>query len=500
MEEKKKSSDKGSVAAGAGTAIGGGLLLVTNLKKGKKVSKGQLKKTGKNFYLILNNLKGKKASRKANLNTVNRSAGGDWYHSRAYSELENTDNISMENYYDEQERLFSTGDEELDDILEEVYYSGIEDGYDYAYEEREYAEDSDSDNKGKGAGTAVAGLGAGSLAVGGYRAKRAQAKAEKEGAERVRKAVAEGKAAKMAVDNAYMEGRTKTSGVISSLLNEIKRKRGEKAANKFAQGLEAEAKLDAGKMMKKGDKKAAQILKRHGIAGGALLAAGGLAVAASGLKKGDKKENNQQKNYSDMEIRRKVFSLLEDENGEERYYSTTEFEMDYDWETGEKYFSEKDDKGMSTAAKIGIGAGAALGTAGLAYGGGKLMNKAMQKRYDKLANDAAAIEKLDKSFLGKANKKVAKATGWVDKKAGQAWGGVKNAAGAVGRGGKAAWEWTKDKSGKYIKAPAKQVWKWAKAHPKAAAGIGLGTAAVATGAGIGIHALKKKKSNKDSNK
>ena len=39
------------------------------------------------------------------------------------------------NYYEEDERLFSTGDEELDDILEEVYYSGIEDGYDYFQKE-----------------------------------------------------------------------------------------------------------------------------------------------------------------------------------------------------------------------------------------------------------------------------------------------------------------------------------------------------------------------------
>ena len=39
------------------------------------------------------------------------------------------------NYYEEDEKLFSTGDEELDDILEEVYYSGIEDGYDYAQKE-----------------------------------------------------------------------------------------------------------------------------------------------------------------------------------------------------------------------------------------------------------------------------------------------------------------------------------------------------------------------------
>lgn len=34
-----------------------------------------------------------------------------------------------------QEKLFSTGDGQLDSILEEVYYSGIEDGYNYAQKE-----------------------------------------------------------------------------------------------------------------------------------------------------------------------------------------------------------------------------------------------------------------------------------------------------------------------------------------------------------------------------
>ena len=43
--------------------------------------------------------------------------------------------IIFKNNYVENEKLFSTGDSELDDILEEVYYSGIEDGYDYAQKE-----------------------------------------------------------------------------------------------------------------------------------------------------------------------------------------------------------------------------------------------------------------------------------------------------------------------------------------------------------------------------
>ncbi len=37
--------------------------------------------------------------------------------------------------FEKDEKLFSTGDSELDDILEEVYYSGIEDGYEYAQKE-----------------------------------------------------------------------------------------------------------------------------------------------------------------------------------------------------------------------------------------------------------------------------------------------------------------------------------------------------------------------------
>ena len=43
--------------------------------------------------------------------------------------------IIGKNYYEESQKLFSTGNDELDDILEEVYYSGIEDGYDYAQKE-----------------------------------------------------------------------------------------------------------------------------------------------------------------------------------------------------------------------------------------------------------------------------------------------------------------------------------------------------------------------------
>ena len=97
-----------------------------------------------------------------------------------------------------------------------------------------------------------------------------------------------------------------------------------------------------------------------------------------------------------MEIRRKVFSLLEDENGEERYYSTTEFEIDLDEETGEKLFSEKEKeekKGMSKGGKI------ALGTAGsLAVGIGALELANILKKKHISAADRKALKKTISSW------------------------------------------------------------------------------------------------------
>lgn len=51
----------------------------------------------------------------------------------------------INSYYEEDEKLFSTGNDELDDILEEVYYSGIKAGYEYAQREFAYTQD-DIDN------------------------------------------------------------------------------------------------------------------------------------------------------------------------------------------------------------------------------------------------------------------------------------------------------------------------------------------------------------------
>jgi len=66
----------------------------------------------------------------------------------------------------EDEKLFSTGDSELDDILEEVYYSGIEDGYDYA--QREFSEKEEKKGSGlKTAGKVALGVGGATALAGG---------------------------------------------------------------------------------------------------------------------------------------------------------------------------------------------------------------------------------------------------------------------------------------------------------------------------------------------
>lgn len=72
-----------------------------------------------------------------------------------------------------------------------------------------------------------------------------------------------------------------------------------------------------------------------------------------------------------MYIRRKVFSLLEDVDGEARYFSTTDFELTDGSE--ERYYSNKEDKkGMSKAAKVALGTGAGLAAvAGGIYGAKK---------------------------------------------------------------------------------------------------------------------------------
>ena len=105
-----------------------------------------------------------------------------------------------------------------------------------------------------------------------------------------------------------------------------------------------------------------------------------------------------------MYIRRKVFSLLQDEYGEERYFSTTEFVNDY---YDERMYAEAEDEdedededeeieskhiGRKIAAGTGIAAGGAVGTAGAYQGVRHAVKGAKVKKAEKALK--AEIEEL----------------------------------------------------------------------------------------------------------
>ena len=94
-----------------------------------------------------------------------------------------------------------------------------------------------------------------------------------------------------------------------------------------------------------------------------------------------------------MYIRRKVFSVAIDENGEEKLFSTTEIMSEESYL--EKAYAEAEaEKKSSTGKKVAIGAGATagVGAAGVGgiYGAGKLGEKIRKNRI--LANRAEVKE------------------------------------------------------------------------------------------------------------
>lgn len=147
-----------------------------------------------------------------------------------------------------------------------------------------------------------------------------------------------------------------------------------------------------------------------------------------------------------MYIRRKVFSLLQDENGEERYFSTTDITLEdaeqrifslneYDEEEQREYADKKKEGKLTLGDKISIA-----------------LNKHLTTKKDK----EAAIEALEKGKYGKLAKQSAKygAAGGglagaiggaaIGKKIGGTKGAILGAAigaaggGAAGAGGAAA--------------------------------------------------------------
>lgn len=88
-----------------------------------------------------------------------------------------------------------------------------------------------------------------------------------------------------------------------------------------------------------------------------------------------------------MYVRRKVYSVLQDEMGEERYFSTTDVayeneveeriysassEVEYEFE---RYFSDTEKEGMSNGEKAAIIGAATLGTAAATIYGSKAVGK-----------------------------------------------------------------------------------------------------------------------------
>ena len=232
--------------------------------------------------------------------------------------------ISKNNYYKENEKLFSTGDSELDELLEEVYYSGIEDGYDYA--QREYAEKESKDGSGAaaaGAGIAAAGVGGGAIMTKAGK-KRIYNKAAKESAEIKNLAASEINAAekatatkisgikhskeafKKSADEAVAGSREawREKDLLDRIGGKIKQKRARKAADKSIKEFEgmadkgiaeAESKLaeKVGRIKstsenaikgveQKASQKVARLSKRSKVLGGAgLVAVGALTVAGT---------------------------------------------------------------------------------------------------------------------------------------------------------------------------------------------------------------------------
>jgi hypothetical protein len=141
-----------------------------------------------------------------------------------------------------------------------------------------------------------------------------------------------------------------------------------------------------------------------------------------------------------MYIRRKVFSLLQDETGEERYYSTTDFDLDVE----ERVFAEAEEepkKGLSKGAKIGIGVGGGLAATAAGIVGAKYAGKALLKKGAKLAESADGAAKAAK--YKKAGEALQVPADYIVDKSGKVWK-------FVGDNAKKAGEFVNDKAKKAV--------------------------------------------------
>ena len=116
-----------------------------------------------------------------------------------------------------------------------------------------------------------------------------------------------------------------------------------------------------------------------------------------------------------MYIRRKVFSLLQDETGEERYFSTTDITMEdaeqrifslNEYDDGYEQREYADKEGLSAGQKAAIaGAGTLATAAGALYGakkGGKALVKAAEKLAEKSVKNGTASKNYNRINLMKS--------------------------------------------------------------------------------------------------
>ena len=198
-----------------------------------------------------------------------------------------------------------------------------------------------------------------------------------------------------------------------------------------------------------------------------------------------------------MYIRRKVFSVALDENGEERYFSTNEIINEEDY-LDEVLYSEKKEK----EKKSHLGRNIALGTAGTAAlaGGGiyaadrigkNIEYKNLAKWAETNPNNEKVLEELEKKIakgrkLRKPAETIVDSSKYVGEKA-------KEAGKYVGKKAKGASKSAED----WIVNNAKRGDAWVKANPwKTVGGAAAATAAI----GGGIYSAKKLKERKSRKK
>ena len=185
-----------------------------------------------------------------------------------------------------------------------------------------------------------------------------------------------------------------------------------------------------------------------------------------------------------MYIRRKVFSVVLDENGEERYFSTNEFINEEDY-LDEVLFSDDDEESEEKSHRgrnIAIGAGGAAALTGSGIYGAKKLGQHLSKSRGLFKGGAEDRLRRGIRWIG-ADRIIKKDARSRRQKVGDALQKP------------ADWIVAKTKgSKKYITDKAAGAGKWISAHSKPL-GIGAGVAAAA---GTGYYGYKKVKNSKNN--